>query len=309
MMEIRSVAMALVVIERGTDRVLLLRRANTDSFPGEWFYITGSVEEDETAAQAALRELFEETALTVEELYSADLCEQFYEPDRGSISVMPVFCAYVSKGSEPKLNDEHDAWEWLDVRAASQRVCLGSQRHVLAEIEREFVSRVPSKHLKIELDDTTTPTPTPDKARDRRQRPFIAVHLFLQRAEGAEVLWLLRDGTGWMDGRYSVIAGHVDALESASSAMIREAREEAGIELTRDDLTQVLTMHRASDTERIDLFFLASSWSGTPRNMEPDKCAGLAWSTIDTLEQPLVGYIEAAWRAIQRGESYIEHGW
>ncbi len=144
-------------------------------------------------------------------------------------------------------------------------------------------------------------------SRDLRQTPFLAVHLFLTRGE--EILWLLREGTGWLDGHYSVVAGHVDARESASAAMIREAREEVGITLSPHDLEHVVTVHRDSDTERIDLFFLARDFEGEVRNMEPEKCGELVWASFDHAPQPRVPYVEAAFRAWRGGVAYVEFGW
>jgi len=40
--------------------------------------------------------------------------------------------------------------------------------------------------------------------------------------------------------------------------------------------------------ERIDFFFTARSWSGTPRIVEPAKCADLAWFPLSALPDPVV---------------------
>lgn len=58
----------------------------------------------------------------------------------------------------------------------------------------------------------------------------VAVHLFLVKDD--KILLLRRSNTGYEDEMYSIVAGHIDGDEDAKTAMIREAREEAGIEIT-----------------------------------------------------------------------------
>jgi NADH pyrophosphatase NudC (nudix superfamily) len=53
----------------------------------------------------------------------------------------------------------------------------------------------------------------------------VAVHLFLLRGE--KVLLQRRYQTGYEDGRYSVIAGHLDGGDTVIAAAVREASEEA----------------------------------------------------------------------------------
>src|SRR5919112_1062890 len=96
-----------------------------------------------------------------------------------------------------------------------------------------------------------------------RFRAVVAVHLVLQRGE--EVLLLRRSNTGYEDGNYSVIAGHLDGNETATQAIVREALEEAGIVVASADLRFVHVMHRkeaAEADERIDLFFVATRCPG-----------------------------------------------
>jgi len=144
--------MASVVVLRGagTDcEVLLLRRSQT--LVGTWCQVSGGIEDGETAWQAALRELAEETDLRPASLYSADTCEQFYEADRDAILLSPVFVAFVDEDAEVVLNEEHSEYRWVSFEEAIEMVSFGGQRRVLRWIEDEFVRRVPAEYLRIEL--------------------------------------------------------------------------------------------------------------------------------------------------------------
>ncbi len=149
---IRSFAVSVVALRKRLSayEVLLLRRTRT--LEGEWCQIAGAIEAGETAWQAAIRELAEETALVCKDLYSADICEQFYEADRDAVSILPVFVAYVDESAEVIINHEHSEFCWVSFNDAIEMVPFAGQRHVLQHVEREFASRSPNHHLRIEVD-------------------------------------------------------------------------------------------------------------------------------------------------------------
>jgi len=134
-----------------------------------------------------------------------------------------------------------------------------------------------------------------------------AVHLFLIR--DGKVLLLRRFNTGYEDGRYSVIAGHLEGDEEIKAAAIREAREEVGIEISPLDLEVVGVMHRKSNDERIDFFLVATSWSGEIANREPDRCDQLAWFDLDELPGNVVAYVGRALDNYRRGNWFDSCGW
>jgi ADP-ribose pyrophosphatase YjhB (NUDIX family) len=135
----------------------------------------------------------------------------------------------------------------------------------------------------------------------------VAVHLFLLREN--QVLLLRRANTGYEDGNYSVVAGHLNGEESVTQAAIREAHEEVGIALHPTDLTVVGVMHRVSNDERIDFFLVATTWEGMLTNQEPDKCSELRWCALDALPANTIPYVRTALENFSRGVWFAEFGW
>ncbi|MBI2172903.1 MAG: NUDIX domain-containing protein [Candidatus Aenigmarchaeota archaeon] len=132
-------------------------------------------------------------------------------------------------------------------------------------------------------------------------------HLIL--IEEGKVLLSRRFNTGWMDGNYSVPAGHLDGNETFLQAMIREAKEETGIDINEKDLRVVHVIHRKTDHERADFFIQAERWDGMPKIMEPDKCDDIGWFPVDELPSNTIPYIRQAIENIRNGVFYSEFGW
>ena len=132
-------------------------------------------------------------------------------------------------------------------------------------------------------------------------------HLFLLRDE--RILLLRRCNTDYEDGKYGVVAGHMDGAETAREATCREAREEVGIELTPDDLAFAHVVHRADRGERVGFFFEARRWRGEPRNMEPHKADDLRWFPLQQLPDNMVPYVRRALELWLSGVLYGESGW
>ena len=134
-----------------------------------------------------------------------------------------------------------------------------------------------------------------------------AVHLFLIR--DGRILLLRRFNTGYEDGNYSVVAGHLDGGEKVRDAAVREAAEEVGILIVTQDVEVVGVMHRKSNDERIDWFVAIRRWAGDIRNAEPDKCDDLAWFAPDRLPPNIIPYVRRAIENYTRGIWFDSFGW
>ena len=131
-----------------------------------------------------------------------------------------------------------------------------------------------------------------------------SVYLLLRR--DSKVLLLRRANTGYMDGNYSLVAGHVEADEPASASAVREAKEEAGITIKPDSLHLVFMGHRYN-RGRIDFVFAADNWQGEITNMEPERCDDLSWHALDKLPINTIPYVRFVLENIAKGASYAEY--
>src|SRR5438105_175061 len=105
---------------------------------------------------------------------------------------------------------------------------------------------------------------------EKRFKMSIGIYVLL--ISDNTILLLRRKNTGWADGDYSLIAGHLDGGETIISAATREAEEEVGVAINPSDLRIVHAMHRKGNNEYIEYFLLADKWKGGPQNKEPEKC-------------------------------------
>ncbi len=140
----------------------------------------------------------------------------------------------------------------------------------------------------------------------QRFKMIASAYLFL--VNDGKILLSRRFHTGYEDGNYSVPAGHVEDGETLIECLIREAKEEIGIEIEKKDVSLVHVMHRKEMDIRVDFFFTIKNWIGTPINCEPQKCDELAWFSLGLLPTNTVLYIALAIESWQRGEVYTERG-
>lgn len=121
---------ALILIHTADLQVMLMERADK---PGFWQSVTGSLEVGETPAQAAIREVFEETGLDAlqydfQDWHMSNVYEIYphwryrYAPDVTQ-NTEHVFGLLLPAALPITLApDEHIRYEWVDWREAAKRV-------------------------------------------------------------------------------------------------------------------------------------------------------------------------------------------
>lgn len=118
-----------------------------------------------------------------------------------------------------------------------------------------------------------------------------------------KILLAKRKDTGYKDGEYEIPGGHLEENEDLYEAMIREAKEELGISLQREDLRIIHIMHHYTGN-RINFIFSTERDDLKPRIMEEEKCEELRWVEINNLPENTMEKVKKIIGHIREGELY-----
>ncbi|MES2668576.1 MAG: NUDIX domain-containing protein [Patescibacteria group bacterium] len=140
-----------------------------------------------------------------------------------------------------------------------------------------------------------------------RNAATTASYLFLRK--GDQILLARRRNTGYQDGNYAVPAGHLDAGEMPTEALVREVKEEIGIDINPVDAKLVHTSFRPKHDEtgdRVDYYFEVRKWGGEVENLELGKCDDIRWINIDDLPENMTPHVRVAIEMAEAGQVLSE---
>ncbi len=135
-----------------------------------------------------------------------------------------------------------------------------------------------------------------------RLKVKVAVFLILEK-EG-KYLFSQRKNTGYRDGFYTLPSGHVDIGEMPMEAMVREAKEEIGIDCKEKDLIYAHAMFERDNYT--DYYFTVQTYEGQPENQEPEKCSEVCWGTLAEFEGKMVEKVAQALQAFEEGVMFSQ---
>lgn len=123
-----------------------------------------------------------------------------------------------------------------------------------------------------------------------------AVHIIL--INDNKILLQKRKGSKLWPGYYALPAGHIDEGETQYDALVREAKEELGIEVNPNDIINNYVVLRRNFFEidgkilepYIDYYFEIKKYNGVPKIIEEDKCDELLWADVNNLPEPFINY-------------------
>lgn len=146
-----------------------------------------------------------------------------------------------------------------------------------------------------------------------KERFKVTPAVYLALTDQDNVLLVKRGDTPFESGKYCLVAGHIENNETPFQAMIREAKEEVGIDISPEDLQIAHIMYRQRAFEDgvpyVDFFLLCDKWQGEIQNLEPHKTTELRWTPMNELPPEIIPYIRQALECIERKELYSEYGW
>ena len=113
----------------------------------------------------------------------------------------------------------------------------------------------------------------------------IVVDLLLERKNSTtgktEILMILAE---YLDNQYDLPGGHLEPGEDLFDAMIREANEEIGITIKRENM-QIVHIYHHFSKDVLKFVFKVTNYSGEIKNLEPEKCKEIRWIDINNLPE------------------------
>jgi len=118
---------------------------------------------------------------------------------------------------------------------------------------------------------------------------------------GNKVLLQKRKNTGYQDGMWALVGGHIEDRESVFQATKREAKEELGIDVELNDMEIVHCIQLKTNKDYIHYFVMIKKFKGIPKIIETDKADDLRYFDLNELPDNVAPSDRQGLEAINKG--------
>ena len=120
------------------NKFLLLRRASSKLEPGRWGVPAGKLEKGETSEKAAIRELLEETGISLERPSQIQCVGSLYIRKPESDYVYHLFRVQVDQVPEVRLSDEHESYKWASLKDLEEMPLMAGAKEALQHYRKSL---------------------------------------------------------------------------------------------------------------------------------------------------------------------------
>ena len=133
-----------------------------------------------------------------------------------------------------------------------------------------------------------------------------SIYIILKR--DGKILLQRRKGTKLWCDFLALPAGHIDVGENPYEAIIREAREELGMEITEEQIINPQIIQRNwidAQMQYFDIYFDLINCQEEPKIMEPEKCSELIWVDENNLPKDIIPFEKEALEKRKEGIKFF----
>ncbi len=134
-------------------------------------------------------------------------------------------------------------------------------------------------------------------------RPRVGVGVMVFK--GDKILFGKRKGSHGA-GEYAFPGGHIDYMESFADCAKREVKEETGMEVSNINFLLLANIKQYAPKHYVHLTVTARWRSGKPSVLEPDKCEGWEWYSLDKLPSPIFKTCKISLASYKNGKNYYD---
>ena len=144
--KVRVVDCHVVYWEGDIPQFLTIKRSVDERYPLIWQCVTGGINNNEKAYQAAIREVKEETGLYPHKMWTIDQVNNYYDPKYDNVFLIPVFGVEV-KSKDVELSSEHIEHQWGSLEKIKKMMLWNQQKQGLVNFHKMLTSESKKREL------------------------------------------------------------------------------------------------------------------------------------------------------------------